>query len=185
MEQRLQVSVQEYMERWKTDLQRKAVALNFSEKEKVKELLEFVFHYPKYNVSSSGGGAALTSSSTSGTAGSKRKHNPTMLNNGGSGGGATTTQGLHRDEKVVAPIEVHGLYLYPTDIQGIFYYLDSHDNVYLPDDVERRSTKPRILGKLVRADRNEIDLELSMIQVKPEYQEFFRQWTSSNPVRTK
>ncbi len=170
MEQRMQMSFEEYMDRFKLDLQKKAVALNFSETEKVKELLEFLFRYPKW--SSAAASTAASSSAhhftTSSVSGNKRKSKPDSFSRGSS---ALTSPS--------SPIEVQGMYLFPTDIQGIYYFLDQHDNVYLPDDIERRIPTPRILGKLVRSDHNEIPLELGMIQVKPEFAEYFQQWSST------
>jgi hypothetical protein len=158
MEKRLNKVIENYVTTFKDDIKNKLTQVNFENKEKVNDLLEFVYDYnrlaltkddfvkrkrikntiPTLNRCSAkranGEQCTRRRKSDCEFCGTHSKGTPHGLVNGG-----------ENLENTNEKVEV-----FAQDIKGIVYYLDKYNNVYRTEDILSEKENPEIISKCVK-----------------------------------
>jgi hypothetical protein len=181
MEKTLILQTEQYISKFKSNIQKKAVELSFNEKDKIIELLEFIFEYEKISFGSSkistiNENSIATSESTINItddnrciATRKQGDRCTRKKTKGnqycgthcvkykpSGQGTTHSTSTTKDDSITLPFSVSkkSLEVIAHEIQGIIYYIDNDLNVYNTEDIFKNINNPRIIAKAVRLSQN-------------------------------
>ena len=181
MEKTLILQTEQYISKFKSNVQKKAVELSFNEKDKIIELLEFIFEYEKFSFGSSkistvNEKSNIASESTiNGTdddrclATRKKGDRCTRKRTKGTqycgthcvkhkqpGQGITQSTSTINDDSITPPLSITktSLEVIAHEIQGIIYYIDNNLNVYNTEDIFKNVNNPRIIAKEVQLSQN-------------------------------
>jgi hypothetical protein len=158
MEKRLNKKMEEYILQFKDNIKNKLLEINFSEKDKMNELLGFVYDYNRL---------VFTKDDF---VKRKRVKNTVPTTNRCNAKRANGEQCTRRRKKECefcgthSKGTPHGLVLdgeerlqtnekievFAEDIKGIVYYIDKYNNVYNTEDIMRGVENPKIIAKCVR-----------------------------------
>ena len=158
MEKNINKRIDTYISDFKNEMWKKIASMGFSEKDKVNELLEFMYEYTKLS---------LTKDDFS-----KRKRVKNCIpelnrcNALRANGEQCTRQrkdnceycGTHSKGVVVGASSAtknelqKKIEVFAQDINGIVYYIDNNDNVYKTEDILEEKTNPVIIAKYVKTE---------------------------------
>lgn len=165
-----------YLSKFKTDIQKKAIDLSFDEREKLNELLEFMFEYEKINFD-----VIFTKKAAKPAAEKPSPPTPIVfpdeercIANRKQGDRCTRKRtkgqlycGTHCVKPPTDPIpptqkssekppstKTSTIEVVAHEIQGIIYYIDNELNVYNTEDIFKNINKPRIIAKAVQLSQN-------------------------------
>jgi len=182
MEKTLILQTEQYISKFKSNIQKKAVEISFNEKDKIIELLEFIFEYEKISFGSSkistiNENSVATAESTINItddnrciATRKQGDRCTRKKTKGKqycgthcvkykqnkdGQGVTQPSSILNNELITpTPISKKSLEVIAHEIQGIIYYIDNNLNVYNTEDIFKNINNPRIIAKAVQLSQN-------------------------------
>lgn len=162
-----------YFSQLKEDIQKKVVELEFKqEKEKIQELLEFIYEYPSYSNSSISSEHIPTSNPQP----AKKRVKPPVtpenrcrakLSNGGQCSRQRLKEGqLCGSHNKVQPYGIVTICpilnksskdqdavsheVFAVEIQGLVYYVDHHGNVFRTEDVLNDALNPTIIAQYIK-----------------------------------
>ena len=159
MEKHINRCIETYTTQFKDDLKNKIVELNFQEKQKTNELVEFLYDYtrltfkknelskkkrtknsipPPYRcIAKRANGEQCTR---------RKKENCEFCGTHSKG----TPQGLFQKKDSVNKESNENIEVLVEEIKGIVYYIDKFNNVYKTEDILEGRENPRIIAKCVR-----------------------------------
>jgi len=159
MEKNINKRIDTYISEFKNEMWKKIASMGFSEKEKVNELLEFMYEYTKLSLTKDDFSKrkrvkncipelnrcnALRANGEQCTR--QRKDNCEYCGTHSKGAVVGTTSATSKNE-IQKKIEV-----FAQDINGIVYYIDNDDNVYKTEDILEEKTNPVIIAKYVKTE---------------------------------
>lgn len=159
MDKRVNKYIETYITQFKENLKNKFVEMNFNEKEKVNDMVEFIYEYerlviPKDDFSKKKRSKNLIpvpnrciAKRANGEQCTRRKKKECDFCGTHSKG---TPKGLFQNmgEKE----HNQSLEVFVEEIKGIVYYIDKYNNVYQTEDILEGIENPRIIAKCVRKD---------------------------------
>lgn len=181
MEKTLTLQTEQYISNFKSNIQKKAIELSFNERDKIVELLEFIFEYEKFSVESSKTSTinetSVTTSVSSINVTNDNRCNATRKQGDRctrkktkgnqycgthcvkykpSGQGVNQSNNTTNGELITPPLSVtkRSVEVIAHEIQGIIYYIDSNLNVYNTEDIFKNINNPRIIAKAVQLSQN-------------------------------
>jgi len=158
METRTNKTIEQHTTRFKDDIKTKILELNFDEKPKMVELLEFVYGYERLCLTkedfskrkriknSIPASNRCNAKRASGEQCTRRKRDDCEYC-------GTHSKGTPHGTILNAPISenvMHKLEVIVEHIQGIPYYIDRFCNVYSTEDIQSGISNPRIVTKAVK-----------------------------------
>ena len=158
MENRLNKTLEHYITQFKDNIKAKTLELNFTEKSKVNDLLEYIYDYNrlsftkedfvkrkriKNTIPTINRCNAKRSNGQQCTRRRKKECEFCGTHSKGTPHGLITSVDLveNVNEKVEVVAE---------DIKGIVYYIDKSNNVYQPEDIIVNKINPKIIAKYVK-----------------------------------
>jgi hypothetical protein len=167
MESRITTKIDSYMATFKRDIHTKIAALgmdNGVEKEKITELLEYIYEYERINITADdfvkrkrvknsipNVNRCIAKRSNGEQCTRRRKLDCEFCGthaNGAPHGVVTYSY----DTKSDSQYSTQKMEVVATDIQGIVYYIDSNCNVYNTEDIMSGRENPRVIAKSVILD---------------------------------
>lgn len=152
MDKKINAQLETYIIGFKDDLKKKMSELDLQEKEKMNDLLEYVYEYPRLAFSKDDFSKRRRIQNTipiENRCNAMKSTNErcTRRRKEGSEYCGTHTKSVPHgnfcsDEVVHKSVEVVA-----TDIQGIVYYVDEYKNVYKTEDILNAVENPRIIAK--------------------------------------
>jgi len=160
MEKRINKKLESYISEFKDGIRNKIGTLNISEKEKVNELIEFIYEYERLalnkddfvkrkrvkntipNINRCNACRANGEQCTR-----RRKENSEFCGTHFKG----TPHGL-TTEPNSQNTNMKSVDIFAEDIQGIIYYIDKFNNVYKNSDILEGIQNPGIIGKYTKSD---------------------------------
>jgi hypothetical protein len=158
MEKRINKKVESYITVFKDSVRTKINELNFDEKDKTNELMEFVYDYDrllinkddlnkrkriKNSIPSSNRCSAKRANNEQCTR--RRKENSEFCGTHSKGTPNGMIQEEFCSESIIQKVEV-----FAEDICGIVYYLDKFNNVYKTEDIINSKQNPQVIAKYVK-----------------------------------
>jgi len=158
MEKRLNKKIETYICALKEDIKTKAAALQFHDKEKIGELIEYVYEYPRYLIVKddlSKRKRIKNSIPSLNRCSAKRANGEqcTRRRKEGCEFCGTHSKGTPNGLMQSGEPETNSLQkmqVFAEDIKGIVYYLDHFQNVYKTEDILDGSQNPRIIAKYIK-----------------------------------
>lgn len=159
MEKRLNAKIEEYIKKFKDEIRNKIVELDFDDKSKAAELLEFVYDYNRLTFQKEDL--------------SKRKRvkncipNSNRCNAKRANGEQCTRRrkescefcGTHSKgtphgiiDLETTPSSLNKIEVFAEEIKGIVYYIDKNNNVYKTEDIMEGKQNPRVVAKCLKVD---------------------------------
>lgn len=160
MEKNINKRIDSYITQFKNDMWQKIASTGFSEKDKVNELLEFMYEYTKLSLTKEDFSKrkrvkncipelnrcnALRANGEQCTR--QRKDNCEYCGTHSKGGIVGNTTSSTSKNEIQKKIEV-----FAQDINGIVYYIDNNENVYKTEDILEEKTNPAIIATYVKTD---------------------------------
>ena len=162
MEKRINNKIDEHTTKFKMDIRTKFLQLNFENKEKANELMEYVFEYEKLQVQKDDLSkrkrvknfvpifdrcCAKRASDERCTRRKKDGYEYCGTHLKGTPHGIIESD--NEPKSTTQKVEV-----YAQDIQGIIYYIDKNNNVYQAEDIISNKMNPKIIAKYVKDGEN-------------------------------
>lgn len=160
MEKRVNKRLETYLTSFKDDIKNKITELNFTDKTKTNELLEFVYDYERLVISKDDmtkrkrvknaipNMNRCTAKRANGEQCTRRKKDGCEFCGTHSKG---TPHGLvAANENAVKPIQK--IEVSAEEIGGIVYYIDAFNNVYKTEDIMQEKMNPEIIAKYVHTN---------------------------------
>ena len=159
MDTRINRIIASYFSDMKDQLKKQILDLNFSDKEKINELLETIVEYPRLTLTKDdfvkrkrvknsipvvNRWVALRANGEQCTR--RRKDDTTDFCGTHLKG---TPHGVCDQEEETKPLG-HKIEVWAQDIQGIVYYIDKTGNVYQMEDIMQSKVNPKIIAKYVK-----------------------------------
>ena len=153
MEKRINKKIEIYFTKCKDDICKKVSDLNFEDKEKMNELIEYIYEYERlqmYNDDLSKRKRIKNTIPVTNRCNAKRASGEQCTRRRKEGSVFCGTHvkgvphGLAGDEntELTAKLDVTA-----TEIMGIVYYIDNNKNVYNTEDIMEKSQTPRIIAQ--------------------------------------
>lgn len=161
MEKRINKKIEMYVTTFKDQVRNKITELDFNEKTKINELLEFVYEYSRFvlvkddlskrkriknSIPSLNRCSAKRASGEQCTR--RRKEDSDFCGTHSKG----TPNGLMQDQNTCGDCSNHKMDVFAEEIKGIVYYIDKYSNVYNTEDILSEKPNPRIIAKYVKDD---------------------------------
>uniref|UniRef100_A0A6C0JKX5 Uncharacterized protein n=1 Tax=viral metagenome TaxID=1070528 RepID=A0A6C0JKX5_9ZZZZ len=158
MEKRINKKIESYVTLFKDDVRKKITELEFDEKPKINELLEFVYDYErlslikddlikrkriKNSIPNLNRCSAKRASGEQCTR--RRKEGCEFCGTHAKG----TPHGLMQSNASTDEVS-HKLEVVAEEIFGIIYYIDKYNNVYKTEDIMEGKSNPQIIAKCLR-----------------------------------
>lgn len=159
MEKRLNTKIDEYTKLFKDEICSKIKTLDFEDKHKTAELIQFVYDHnrltlqkddfikrkrvknsiPEMNrcIAKRANGEQCTR---------RRKQDCELCGTHTKG----TPHGILQDENVIVAQSLQKMEVFVEDIKGIVYYIDKYNNVYKTEDILENKENPQIIAKYVK-----------------------------------
>ena len=154
MEKRINKKIEVYFTKCKDDICKKITELNFNDKEKMNELIEYVYEYERlqmYQDDLSKRKRIKNTIPVTNRCNAKRANNEqcTRRRKEGSEFCGTHVKGVPHGLVTADNNNDHTtkLEVIATEIMGIVYYIDNNKNVYNTEDIMNQSQTPRIIAK--------------------------------------
>lgn len=162
MEKRINKKIETYVTTFKDNIRSKVSELNFDEKTKMNELLEFVYEYNRFSLvkedlskrkrikNSIPSDNRCNAKRANGEQCTRRRKEDCEFCGTHSKG---TPNGLIQDNENNGNITInHKMVVFAEEIKGIVYYIDNNYNVYNTEDILSEKINPRIIAKYVKDD---------------------------------
>ena len=162
MEKRINKKIEIYVTSFKDHVRNKITELDFNEKTKINELLEFVYEYNRFSLAkedlskrkriknSIPSSNRCNAKRANGEQCTRRRKDDCEFCGTHSKG---TPNGLIQDNENSGNIAInHKMEVFAEDIKGIVYYIDNNSNVYNTEDILSEKINPRIIAKYVKDD---------------------------------
>lgn len=162
MEKRINKKIETYVTTFKDNIRSKVSELNFDEKTKMNELLEFVYEYNRFSLlkedlskrkrikNSIPSDNRCNAKRANGEQCTRRRKDDCEFCGTHSKG---TPNGLIQDNENSGNIAInHKMEVFAEEIKGIVYYIDNNSNVYNTEDILSEKINPRIIAKYVKDD---------------------------------
>jgi len=161
MEARINKKIENYVTTFKDQIRNKINELEFNEKTKINELLEFVYEYNRFvlvkedlskrkriknSIPSLNRCSAKRANGEQCTR--RRKDDCEFCGTHSKG----TPNGLIQEQSCVEITNNHKLEVFAEEIKGIVYYIDHFNNVYNTEDILSEKPNPKIIAKYVKDD---------------------------------
>lgn len=153
MEKKLNSKSESFITSFKDSIRTKAIDLNFEEKNKINELLEYVYEYERLVFSKddlSKRKRIQNSIPTQNRCNAKRADNKqcTRKRKDGYEFCGTHSKGApHGLANDICGVCTKKIDVVATNINGIVYYIDKYNNVYKTEDILEGKTDPQIIAK--------------------------------------
>jgi hypothetical protein len=154
MEKRVNSKIEEYTTKFKMDIREKILQLNYDDKEKANELMEYVFEYKRLQVQKddlSKRKRVKNSIPASNRCNARRANNEQCTRRRkegceycGTHAKGTPNGFLNLNESVEISRKMEVI---AEEINGIVYYIDSFLNIYKTEDIMSGKENPEIIGK--------------------------------------
>jgi len=154
MEKRVNSKIEEYTTKFKMDIREKILQLNYDDKEKANELMEYVFEYKRLQVQKddlSKRKRVKNSIPASNRCNARRANNEQCTRRRkegceycGTHAKGTPNGFLNLNESVEISRKMEVI---AEEINGIVYYIDSFLNIYKTEDIMSGKENPQIIGK--------------------------------------
>ena len=162
MEKRINKKIEIYVTSFKDHVRNKITELDFNEKTKINELLEFVYEYNRFSLAkedlskrkriknSIPSSNRCNAKRANGEQCTRRRKDHCEFCGTHSKG---TPNGLIQDNENSGNIAInHKMEVFAEEIKGIVYYIDNNSNVYNTEDILSEKINPRIIAKYVKDD---------------------------------
>ena len=162
MEKRINKKIEIYVTSFKDNVRDKITELDFNEKTKINELLEFVYEYNRFSLAkedlskrkriknSIPSSNRCNAKRANGEQCTRRRKDDCEFCGTHSKG---TPNGLIQDNENSGNIAInHKMEVFAEEIKGIVYYIDNNSNVYNTEDILSEKINPRIIAKYVKDD---------------------------------
>jgi len=162
MEKRINKKIEIYVTSFKDNVRNKITELDFNEKTKINELLEFVYEYNRFSLAkedlskrkriknSIPSSNRCNAKRANGEQCTRRRKDDCEFCGTHSKG---TPNGLIQDNENNGNIAInHKMEVFAEEIKGIVYYIDTNFNVYNTEDILSEKINPRIIAKYVKDD---------------------------------
>lgn len=161
MDRKLNSKIAEYISGFKKDIKNKVLLLDFKEKDKIEELIEYIFEFDRLELTeedvskrkriknsipsvnrclakrANGQQCTRTQKETEQFCGTHMKGTPHgVLNDENS---------KQEDKIIIGEVFAH-------EIGGIVYYLDKFNNVFVTEDIMNNNKNPRVLTQYIKED---------------------------------
>ena len=155
MEKRVNKSIEVYIVEFKDNIKKKIDELKFEEKQKVNELLEFVYDYQRLSMSKDDfikRKRIQNSIPTANRCNARRANNEqcTRRRKNGSEYCGTHTKGTPNgflDKDSCGDCKTKKIEVVAQEIDGIVYYIDTFSNAYRTEDILNEKENPQIIAK--------------------------------------
>jgi hypothetical protein len=159
MEKRLNKSVENYISTFKNNIRDKSITINFEEKTKINELLEYIYEYErlifakedfvkrkrvKNSIPSTNRCNARRANGEQCTR--RRKDDCEFCGTHSKG----VPHGFMEEDNVTESTQK--LEVVAEEIQGIVYYIDKFNNVYKTEDIISGKENPQIIAKCIKTN---------------------------------
>jgi hypothetical protein len=159
MEKRLNKSVENYVSTFKNNIRDKSITINFEEKTKINELLEYIYEYErlifakedfvkrkrvKNSIPSTNRCNARRANGEQCTR--RRKDDCEFCGTHSKG----VPHGFMEEDNVTESTQK--LEVVAEEIQGIVYYIDKFNNVYKTEDIISGKENPQIIAKCIKTN---------------------------------
>ena len=160
MEKRLNQKIEAYVTGFKNSIRSKIADINFEDKSKVNDLLEFVYDFERMSLSKDDlikrkriknmipVTNRCNAKRASGEQCTRRRKESNEFCGTHSKG--TPNGFMHMDE--CGDCSMHKMEIFAEDINGIVYYIDKYKNVYRTEDVLSGKENPQIIAKCNKTD---------------------------------
>lgn len=160
MEKRVNKTIETYVVNFKNDVRKKIDELEIENKEKVNELLEYIYDYQRLSMSKDDfikRKRIQNSIPVSNRCNAKRANNEqcTRRRKNGSEYCGTHTKGTPNgflQSGVNGNVNTHKLEVVAQEIEGIVYYIDKFSNIYQTEDILNEKENPKIIAKYEEKD---------------------------------
>jgi hypothetical protein len=162
MDKRINKKIEIYVTSFKDNVRDKITELDFNEKTKINELLEFVYEYNRFSLAkedlskrkriknSIPSSNRCNAKRANGEQCTRRRKDDCEFCGTHSKG---TPNGLIQDNENSGNIAInHKMEVFAEEIKGIVYYIDNNSNVYNTEDILSEKINPRIIAKYVKDD---------------------------------
>lgn len=170
--------IDSYLIQFKQEIQSKIKTLEFQEKDKLCDLLEYIWEYPKFSFQKEDtqlfvkkiDKKTLDTKTTSSTSVAITPEEQCIAKRSSDGVQCTRKKkkgsqycGTHakiekRNQELPQQSNIstvsNKMEVSAEDIRGIIYYIDSHNNVYHTEDILENKENPRIIAKAIRHPDN-------------------------------
>jgi hypothetical protein len=166
MEKRINKKIETYVTAFKDSIRTKITELNFDEKTKTNDLIEFVYEYErltiakddlnkrkriKNSIPSLNRCSAKRANNEQCTR--RRKENCEFCGTHSKG----TPNGMML-ENICGDAMLQKVEVFAEDICGIVYYIDKHNNVYKTEDIMDGKQNPQIIAKYTKDNNNKYSI---------------------------
>lgn len=171
-----QTAYEEYIIQFKNDIQSKIRALEVihsasteAERDKIRELMEYIYEYPKLMINKQPHAKPCANGKLPCTSQTKLEPDQICIAKRSDGQQCTRKKKKNCDfcgthAKIVQmqaekqttsdAVAVHKMEISAEDIHGIIYYIDKYNNVYHTEDVLEGVENPRIIAKAIKHGNN-------------------------------
>jgi len=162
MEKRINKKIETYFTSFKDHVRNKITELDFNEKTKINELLEYVYEYNRFSLAkedlskrkriknSIPSSNRCNAKRANGEQCTRRRKDDCEFCGTHSKG---TPNGLIQDNEMCNNVAInHKMEVFAEEIKGIVYYIDNNSNVYNTEDILSEKINPRIIAKYVKDD---------------------------------
>ncbi len=158
MEKKVNSKIEEYVTKFKDDIRSKILELNFDEKSKCAELVEFVYDYRRLTLQKDDfvkrkrvknaipNSNRCIAKRASGEQCTRRRKTDCEFCGTHS---KSTPHGLMSTDASSSSI-THKVDVFAEEIKGIVYYIDKYNNVYKTEDILSGTENPKIIAKSVK-----------------------------------
>uniref|UniRef100_A0A6C0KI05 Uncharacterized protein n=1 Tax=viral metagenome TaxID=1070528 RepID=A0A6C0KI05_9ZZZZ len=176
MEKRINKKIETYVTSFKDQIRNKINELEISDKNKMNELMEYVYEYPRFTLCKEdlskrkrikNSIPSLNRCSAKRANGEqctrRRKEGCEFCGTHSKGTPNGLIQGENVDDNGVPYGNFHKLEVFAEEVKGIVYYLDKYNNVYNTEDILSEKQNPRIIAKYVKDDNKYTIPELGLV----------------------
>jgi hypothetical protein len=162
MEKRINKKIETYVTTFKDHVRNKITELDFNEKTKINELLEYVYEYNRFSLAKEDLSKRkriknsipslnrCNAKRANGEQCTRRRKDDCEFCGTHSKG---TPNGLIQDNETSSNTAInHKMEVFAEEIKGIVYYIDTNFNVYNTEDILSEKINPRIIAKYVKDD---------------------------------
>jgi len=162
MEKRVNKKIEQYITAFKDEIRNKINDINFTEKDKTNELIEFVYEYQRLNISKDdlNKRKRIKNSIPSLDRCNARRANNEQCTRRRKEGfefcgthSKGTPNGLIQNMNECNDCISQKHEVFAEDIHGIVYYIDKYENVYKTEDIMSGIQNPKIIAKCVKTER--------------------------------
>jgi hypothetical protein len=170
MEKRVNKKLENYVTSFKDESTNKIKAIDFNEKTKVNEVLEFIYEYQRFSLNKddlSKRKRIKNAIPVTNRCIAKRANDEqcTRRRKEGCEFCGTHSKGIPNGQMVNMniPTNTQKLEVFAQEICGIVYYIDKYDNVYKTEDIMAGKENPVIIAKCIKEEKGYTIPELGLV----------------------